>query len=73
MNTDLKLKENEVVHCETEKQAKKVLNIAHKLGVTCTAGNSFLENNYWNMNKENTCYNLNKGLLSSKEYYETER
>lgn len=55
---DLKLKENEVVHCKTEKQAKKVLKIANKLGLTWYSGKSLLENNYWDNNKENTCYSF---------------
>lgn len=64
----LKLKENEVVHCATLKQAKKVLKIANELGLTWRSGESYLNNFLWDAYKENTCYNLNYGEYSSLQY-----
>ncbi len=64
---DLRLKENEVVHCSTYKQAKKVLKLAKKLGVNKT--NKFLT--LWDVLKEETCYNMQYegGLIYDRVSY----
>lgn len=56
----LKLKQNEVVHCATLKQAKKVLKISYKLGLKGIGGIA-LKTNYWNNYKEKTVFYLNSG------------
>lgn len=64
----LKLKENEVVHCATLEEAKKVLKIAHELGLTWNEDNL----NKWNLHKGDTCYNFNRGTCISyaeKDFY----
>lgn len=63
----LKLKGNEVVHCATLKQAKKVLKIAHELGLTWKNGDSYKENNTWGVFNQNTYFNLNKGTRGNIE------
>lgn len=61
----LKLKENEVVHCATLKQAKKVLKIANELGLTWVTKESYKDNYKFDFAKEKTCYYLNEGAQSS--------
>lgn len=68
----LKLKQNEVVHCATLKQAKKVLNIAHNLGYKWCNNISYKKNNDWDLNKEATVYYLYKGKLGHVEYVKEE-
>lgn len=67
----LKLKENEVVHCKTEEQAKKVLKIAKKLNIYIRPD----EWRIWHRYKEETCFYLTNGRLefSPKEFYETDK
>lgn len=45
------LRENMVVHCDTEEKANIFVNECKKQGCRW-----FGENNHWNINKENTCY-----------------
>lgn len=45
------------IHCNTEEKAIKLLKEFDKLGKRWLCKNSYLESNYWEANKENTCYN----------------
>lgn len=66
----LKLKENEVVHCRTEKEANKVLKIADKCGKSWKSGTKYLTNISWSTYKKDTCYNINSGCYSFVFAYE---
>lgn len=50
-------KELLAIHCKTEEQAIKLLEVFDKLGKKWLCGNSYLESNYWEANKEDNCYN----------------
>ncbi len=52
-----KSKEKLAIHCNTEEKANKLLTAFDKLGKKWLYGNSYLESNYWEYNKKNTCYN----------------
>ncbi len=56
-----KSKENLAIHCNTKEKAKQLLKAFDKLGKKWFGGDSYLEINCWNKNKENTCYsNINE-------------
>lgn len=59
---------NLVIRCKTEEEANKLLNAFDKLGKTWCIGTSYLENNYWDNYKENTCYS-NKGMYGRYNYF----
>lgn len=62
------LKENTVVNCVTEEQARSLLKEAHEKGLKWCRGNSYLEKNHWSLCKENTCYDLLDGSFDSIDY-----
>lgn len=63
MNIQEAIKENTVIHCETESEAKRILNMAHELGYKWWTGRSFTdEQNIWEANEEATCYYIIDGL-----------
>jgi hypothetical protein len=59
------IKENTVVHCETEQEAKRILGMAHELGYKWLYGASFKDYNNWDENGNDTCYYLFKGMYGS--------
>ena len=61
------IKENTVIHCETEKEAKRILDMAHELGYKWLYGSSFKDYNNWG--GDYTCYDLSKGMYGSLRYY----
>lgn len=71
MKNRLKINDNTVVHCTTEELANKVLAIADRLGYKWCNDKigSFLDNNYWNNFKEDTCYNLVEGMRGAISDY----
>lgn len=64
------IKENEVVHCRTEEEAKDVLEIAHYLGYRWATGISFLQTTNYNRYESQTCYWITKGEFCHTSYYE---
>ena len=64
-----KFKENEVIHCETEEQAKAVLKMAHEQGFKWCSGADFLEENNWQDYNSETCYDINLGEYGRKYSY----
>lgn len=59
------------VNCRTEEAAKEFLNILKSKGFLWTSGESLDDTNF-NINKENTCYLINK-IGYSKLYYDDVR
>lgn len=50
-----------VIHCKTEEKASELLKAFDKMGKSWGDGTSYLETNFWNTYRENTCYdNMNK-------------
>lgn len=62
-----------VVHCKTEKEANKVLSLADKLGYEWHNGNSFKNENYYDIYEDKTCYNIYEGLYENLNTYDKER
>ena len=62
------LKENEVIHCETEEQAKAICKLMHEAGLTWASGKSYLDVNNYDFCKE-TCYRPKEGSYSDLKYY----
>ena len=63
------IKENTVIHCETEGEAERILNMAHKLGYKWCTGRLFEVVNNWGWNKDYTCYYLFKGTYNSLQVH----
>jgi hypothetical protein len=63
-----KSEEKLAIHCDTEEKAIKLLRAFDKMGKRWICGNSYLESNYWKVNKEDTCYN-NINRYSSINWY----
>ena len=61
------IKERTVIHCETEQEAKRILDMAHELGYKWLYGSSFKDYNNWG--GDCTCYNLFKGMYGSLRYH----
>ena len=62
------LKENEVIHCETEEQANAICKLMHESGLKWNSGDSYLEINNFSDYKENTCYNVKKSIFTELGY-----
>jgi len=54
-----------VVHCKTEELANELLAKAHEYGLRWSDGSSYLKNNHWIDEEENTCYRLSAGKLNN--------
>ena len=62
------IKEKTVVHCETEEEAERILNMAIELGYTWNNGRSYKGDYKWVINESATFYNILKGLYGSVFY-----
>ena len=71
MENKLKISENTVVHCATEKEANEVLKIADSLGYTWNDGCKYTNISLWDKYKHNTCYHFNRGNFSEIDAYNT--
>ena len=60
--------EKKVVHCPTEELANEFLKEAHRHGYKWQNGTSYLEDNNWEFEKEETCY-----TTLTKEHIKTTR
>lgn len=56
------------IHLKTKEQADVFSKEANKLGKKWNSGDSYLEFNHWDINKEKTCYD-NEGLFADILYY----
>lgn len=59
----------DVVHCDTEEKANKILKLADKAGKTWICGERFLGYNRYYIYGSETCYNFNIGQYANKDYY----
>lgn len=60
---------NVAIHCATEEEAKQVCNLTHQLGWKWCGALSYYAKKYWNIYKENTCYNFYEGYYANKQFY----
>lgn len=67
------LKENEVIHCETEEQANAICKLMHEAGLTWAYNESYLEETYFSTYKEQTCYNTKGGFYADLDFYKRNR
>lgn len=56
------------IHCNTEERANVLLKYFDKMDKKWSGGDSYLENNNWEICKEETCYE-NDGTYCDKEFY----
>ena len=64
------IKENTVVHCETEQEANRILEMAESLGCKWWYGKGYEDNTEWNCYKRTTCYYLFDGSYSNYNYFQ---
>ena len=55
------IKKRTVVNCATEKEANRILGMAHELGYKWHTGENYEDNTEWNCYKRTTCYYLFDG------------
>ena len=67
------LKENECIHCETQEQAKAICKLMHEAGLTWNSGDSYLEENGYNIYKSETCYFPAEGEFSDLTFAKEEK
>lgn len=58
------------IHCKTKEEANKLLNAFDKLGKRWSAGNSYINDTYWEYYGEEACY-LNDGTCAKKSRCES--
>ncbi len=63
------IKENTVIHCETEEEANRVLGMAHTLGYKWWYGKGYEDNTEWYIYKSKMCYDLFEGSYSHYDYF----
>ena len=61
--------EKQVVHCATEEEAKRICKLAHDNGLKWDNGYSYLEVNYWEEYKEQTCYDFNIDAFADIKFH----
>ena len=66
------IKENTVVHCETEEEAERILGMAHTLGYKWWDGENYQNDTKWNIYKSKMCYYLLDGSYSDYDYLNNE-
>lgn len=59
---------NIAVHCKTQEEANKFCRLMDKHGLSWWTGESYLGNNCWGREKENTCY-TNEGFYDNYDFY----
>lgn len=52
------IKENTVIHCATEEEAKRILGLVKKIGLKWFGEIETKDDTKWNRHKEETCYHL---------------
>lgn len=64
-------KENYVMQCQTEEEAKSFHKYLSKLGLKwCDNAEYTPQNTKWDVYRENTCYNFHKGHFCDVNFYE---
>ena len=64
------IKENTVIHCETEQEANRILGMAHELGYRWWNGKKYeADDTEWNVYKSTMCYYLFDGSYSDYSYF----
>lgn len=58
-----------VVHCSTEEQANKLLNIANAYGLKWCNKDSYIGNNNFGSYGDKTCYYLSDGTYCDLDYF----
>jgi len=66
------IKENTVIHCETEEEANRILGMAHELGYKWWIGQYYKDNTEWDIYKSKTCYYLFDNSYSNYDYFKNE-
>lgn len=60
------------MHCKTEEEAKSFCKYLHEHGRKWCIGQSYIEDNRWDIYSENTVYNFNDGAFSKVDYCRSE-
>lgn len=60
--------EDLAIHCDTEEKANKLLEAFDKFGQKWCNRERYIDDNYWKIEKENTCYD-NTNEYSPFDYY----
>lgn len=63
------LKEGATIHLETEEQANALCKWLHFKNEKWSNGVSYLEETYWKVYKDNTCYRIYGGAYGDLDYY----
>ena len=63
------IKERTVVHCETEEEAKRILEMAHELGYKWSNGVSYIDDTKWLFKQSKMCYYLFDGNFTDYNYF----
>ena len=63
------IKENTVIHCESEEEAERILGIAHELGYKWCTGDNYENNTEWSVFESKMCYDLLEGSYSAYDYF----
>ena len=62
-------KENYVMNCKTEEEARQFCKLMHEDGRRWNSGESYIKENRWSDCKENICYSFNEGKKKKKKWY----
>lgn len=68
MNIKEAIKVNTVIHCETESEAKRILNMAHELGYKWVDSENYVGDTRWYVEESKTYYYLFKGTYGNYDY-----
>lgn len=63
------LKENEVIHCETEQEAKDICKMMHELGMSWSTGESYIDMVLYQVLKRRTVYCPYNGTYGDIDYH----
>jgi len=64
------LKENEVIHCPTEREAEAICLLMHNAGLEWKDSTSYLGYSFWKEWGTESCYNPSKGAIAPTIYYQ---
>ncbi len=70
---ELLTNQNTVFHCETEIITNEFLKILHEHGLKWDNGISYLEINFWDRYKENTCYRPYDGKMGPLNHFQSRK
>lgn len=59
---------NYAMHCKTLLEAKSFLAYLNGIGKTWSGGGSYIRNDNWNSNQEETCYHFNEGRYGPRRW-----